>query len=198
MFVGKTMRVLRAASLAFVALMASTTLAFALVRVDIDLNTQTMHVASAVGDDYVWPISSGRHGFPTPTGTYRPQRMMAMAISTKYNNSPMPHSIFFRGGYAIHGTEAVGALGRAASHGCIRLLPAHAAVLYGLVQAEGAIIHITGQADDGMRFASAHKAHRNALAMTGQVPGVDIALGYAPRHRPRGVRQWMLDPLVDQ
>ncbi len=36
----------------------------------------------------------------------------------------MPHSVFFHGGYAIHGTNAVGSLGRPASHGCVRLAPA--------------------------------------------------------------------------
>ena len=76
------------------------------VRVRVDLASQTMHVSSAEGD-YVWPISSARSGFRTPRGTYGVQRMEAMHRSRKYHNSPMPHSIFFNGGYAIHGTYAV-------------------------------------------------------------------------------------------
>jgi len=46
----------------------------------------------------------------------------------------MPYSIFFQGGYAIHGSYDVGNLGRPASHGCIRLHPDDAAELYDLVR----------------------------------------------------------------
>ena len=47
----------------------------------------------------------------------------------------MPHSVFFHGGFAVHGTYAVGSLGRAVSHGCVRLAPGNAATLYSLVRA---------------------------------------------------------------
>jgi lipoprotein-anchoring transpeptidase ErfK/SrfK len=60
-----------------------------------------------------------------------------MWYSRKYDNSPMPHSVFFHGGYAIHGTNAVRSLGRPASHGCVRLAPGNARILYNLVQAHG-------------------------------------------------------------
>ena len=49
----------------------------------------------------------------------------------------MPHSIFFKGGYAIHGTGYVRYLGRPASHGCIRLAPGNAARLFSLVRQHG-------------------------------------------------------------
>ena len=57
--------------------------------------------------------------------------------SHKYHNSPMPNSIFFNGGYAVHGTNAVKNLGQPASHGCIRLDPKNAATLYSLVTQHG-------------------------------------------------------------
>jgi lipoprotein-anchoring transpeptidase ErfK/SrfK len=57
-----------------------------------------------------------------------------MHYSSKYYNAPMPYSIFYRGGYAIHGTSAIRALGRRASHGCIRLHNANARELYQMVQ----------------------------------------------------------------
>ncbi len=69
-----------------------------------------------------------------------------MVHSAKYGNAPMPHSIFFYEQYAIHGTNAVGSLGRTASHGCIRLLPGNAAVLFAMVQSQGARIRIVGTA----------------------------------------------------
>jgi lipoprotein-anchoring transpeptidase ErfK/SrfK len=60
-----------------------------------------------------------------------------MHYSSKYENSPMPHSVFFKGGYAIHGTGYIRSLGRPASHGCIRLAPGNAATLYGLIRQYG-------------------------------------------------------------
>ena len=48
-------------------------------------------------------------------------------------------------GLAIHGTSAVGQLGRPASHGCVRLHPAHARALYGVVRSfGGAQIQVRG------------------------------------------------------
>lgn len=94
---------------------------------------------------YTWPVSTARKGYYTPRGDFRPTRMAVVYYSRKYDNSPMPHSLFFKGGFAIHGTEYIRSLGRPASHGCVRLHPANAAVLYSLVREYGAIntaIHI--------------------------------------------------------
>ena len=74
-------------------------------------------------------------GYNTPNGSYRPERLARQWFSRKYDWSPMPYSIFFHGGYAIHGSYEISRLGRPASHGCIRLHPANAAVLYRLVEA---------------------------------------------------------------
>ena len=49
----------------------------------------------------------------------------------------MPWSVFFHGGYAIHGTTDIRHLGRVASHGCIRLHPDNAKLFFRLVQANG-------------------------------------------------------------
>jgi hypothetical protein len=86
---------------------------------------------------YRWTVSTGRAGYGTPNGTYRPQRLARTWFSKKYYNSPMPHSIFFHGGYAIHGSYEINRLGGPASHGCIRLHPANATTLFALVQQEG-------------------------------------------------------------
>jgi hypothetical protein len=86
---------------------------------------------------YRFATSTGRAGYGTPNGTYRPERLAASWFSKLYYNSPMPHSIFFHGGYAIHGTYEINRLGGPASHGCIRLHPANAAALFDLVKSEG-------------------------------------------------------------
>ncbi|WP_371745045.1 L,D-transpeptidase [Xanthobacter sp. YC-JY1] len=104
----------------------------------IDLSRQTMTVSVNGMPQYSWPVSTARRGYVTPTGAYRPQRMYRSYFSRKYYNSPMPYSIFFNGGYAIHGSYEVSRLGAPASHGCVRLHPSNAATLYSLVQTYGA------------------------------------------------------------
>jgi L,D-transpeptidase catalytic domain len=87
-----------------------------------------------------------------------------MHYSRKYDMSPMPYSIFFRGGYAIHGSYATGAPGRPASHGCVRLAPGNAAVLYQLVQAEGATISISGSPPRALHYANSRYSPRRAYS----------------------------------
>jgi lipoprotein-anchoring transpeptidase ErfK/SrfK len=111
--------------------------ALAKVSVAIDISTQTMRV-SVNGFYYAtWKVSTARPGYYTPRGNFRPYLLKRMHYSSKYENSPMPHSVFFRGGYAIHGTNYVKRLGRPASHGCIRLAPGNAAELYKLIRTYG-------------------------------------------------------------
>ncbi|HUZ67838.1 MAG TPA: L,D-transpeptidase [Beijerinckiaceae bacterium] len=117
--------------------------AAAAVDIHVDLSTQTLRVHDH-GETYVWPVSTARPGYVTPRGVYHPVSMQVMHYSHKYHNAPMPHSIFFLGGYAIHGTYETASLGRPVSHGCVRLSPAHAALLFSLVKADGARIDITG------------------------------------------------------
>jgi hypothetical protein len=105
------------------------------IVVTVDKSTQRLSVAVDGVTEYTWPTSTARRGYRTPNGTYRPQWLARKWFSRKYDWSPMPYSIFFDGGYAIHGSYEISHLGRPASHGCIRLLPAHAAVLFKLVKA---------------------------------------------------------------
>ena len=103
----------------------------------ISLSNQTMQVYVNGLRKYSWPVSTARSGYRTPTGSYSPIRMHKTYFSKKYHNSPMPYSIFFHGGYAIHGTNYVKSLGRPASHGCVRLHPSNAAQLFSLVKQYG-------------------------------------------------------------
>lgn len=107
------------------------------VRVNVDIGSQRMHVYVNGALRHVWKVSTGRGRYRTPTGNYRPKRLARRWYSSKYHGSPMPHSIFFRGGYAIHGTNQYRRLGRRASHGCIRLSRGNAARLFSLVRRHG-------------------------------------------------------------
>jgi hypothetical protein len=116
----------------------SSTAAFAdSVLVIVDLQMQTMHVRVDGITQHRWAVSSGRTGFETPPGRYQPTRMYKKYFSRQYDNAPMPFSIFFHQGYAIHGTSDLGNLGRIASHGCVRLDPANAELLFELVKRAG-------------------------------------------------------------
>ena len=108
------------------------------LQVNVDVGGQNMQVYVDGKLAHRWSISTGRDGYDTPGGTYRPQRLEREYYSKKYDNAPMPHAIFFSGGYAIHGTNDTRRLGRTASHGCIRLAPGNAARLFSLVQDHGA------------------------------------------------------------
>ena len=172
------------------------------VRINIDLSSQRMTVESSSGT-YVWPVSTARSGYATPRGSYAPTSLQRMHYSRKYHMSPMPYSIFFRGGYAIHGTYAVGALGHPASHGCVRLAPGNAAALFQMVSQEGASISITGSAPGGGRvYAKAHKKHKTYLAKSGHHKRYyasarhrQAPMAYAPAGHHRGVKSWQQSPM---
>lgn len=119
------------------AFFAAAGIAEARVLVEVDRSNQTMDVSVDGEHLYTWRVSTGRSGWVTPPGVFHPQFMAMHWYSRIFNNAPMPHSIFYSGPFAIHGTTEVARLGRPASHGCIRLTPADAAVLFDLVQKEG-------------------------------------------------------------
>jgi lipoprotein-anchoring transpeptidase ErfK/SrfK len=103
----------------------------------IDISSQSMTISLNGSNLYVWKTSTARPGYRTPLGTFTPQRLERSWFSTKYDNAPMPHSIFFYGGYAIHGTTDLKNLGSPASHGCVRLHPDNAKILFDLVKKIG-------------------------------------------------------------
>ena len=103
----------------------------------VDVGAQTMTVEKHGRVIYRWKVSTARNGYVTPRGTWRPTRMHKMWRSRKYDNAPMPYSVFYHGGYAIHGTNAVRNLGRPASHGCVRLATPNAQKFYTLVREMG-------------------------------------------------------------
>jgi lipoprotein-anchoring transpeptidase ErfK/SrfK len=156
--------------------LASATSLEAKVAVEIDLATQIMHVRAG-NATYAWPVSTARSGYATPRGRYRPTLLKRMHYSRKYHMSPMPHSIFFNGGYAIHGTAETGFLGRPASHGCVRLAPSHAARLFEMVAAEGAAISIVGAPP---RAGSRQRAPRKLQEPASAWGRFDRAPVYAP------------------
>ena len=108
----------------------------------VDLSSQTMTVSRRGRVLYRWPVSTGRAGYRTPTGTWRVHRMHKRYFSRKYHGAPMPHAMFYYRGLAIHGTNQITRLGRPASHGCVRLHPSNAAKLFSLVRRHGGTVRV--------------------------------------------------------
>ena len=103
----------------------------------VDLSSQTMTVIHQGVEKYRWKVSTARRGKVTPTGRWTAKWLARHHRSSRYNNAPMPHSIFYNGNFAIHGTDQVSKLGRPASAGCIRLHPDNAAVLFRMTRQAG-------------------------------------------------------------
>lgn len=133
----KIMRGYLAGLVAVFAILVLPNAAKANVQVDVDVASQTMEVYVNGHLRHSWRVSTGRDGYETPTGDFRAKRIEEEWYSTQYDDAPMPHAVFFRGGYAIHGTYDVKRLGRRASHGCVRLSPGNAARLFNLVEQHG-------------------------------------------------------------
>ena len=103
----------------------------------VDISSQTMVVTHNGKVKYKWPVSTGRKGYSTPTGTWSAKWLSRHHRSRKYNNAPMPYAVFYHRGYAVHATYDTKRLGRVASHGCVRLAPENAAKFFALVQKTG-------------------------------------------------------------
>jgi len=151
--------------------------------ITIDKSTQHMIVAKDDMPLYDWPVSTGQRGYDTPAGVYQPFRMEADHFSREWDDAPMPHSIFFTEiGHAIHGSFETRRLGRPASHGCVRISPAHAALLFKLVRAE--------------------KMANTRILLTGTIPGgggpPSHRLGIDPYAGDEALVGWTPPVLIDQ
>jgi L,D-transpeptidase catalytic domain len=164
------------------------------IAINVDKSTQRMTVAVDGQQRYVWPVSTGRSGYDTPSGSFKINRMDADHYSKEYDNAFMPDSMFFDlEGHAIHGFNDVPHLGMAVSHGCVRLSPANAAVLFSLVKQEGignTTVAITGHIPHSPLVASRQPPAQEAANEPMQIePGQQ---GY-PAPQPYYARQQPYD-----
>jgi hypothetical protein len=127
------------------------------VSIVVDKTSQRMTVSVDGQQRFSWPVSTGTADYSTPIGTFTPSRLARVHYSREWDNAPMPHAIFFTdAGHAIHGSRATNHLGSPASHGCVRLAPRHASILFDLVMVEGAEntrVEITGMEPIGTGLA---------------------------------------------
>jgi len=103
----------------------------------IDLSEQRLYLYVDGEQKHVWKVSAGKRPGWTHTGTFRPQFLSRNHRSRLFRGAPMPYAVFYDRDWAIHGTTAISRLGKPASHGCVRLHPKNAAVLFDLVVRQG-------------------------------------------------------------
>jgi hypothetical protein len=157
--------------------------------ITVDKTTQRMTVAKDGDELFVWPVSTGAAGYDTPSGDYTPFRMEKDHFSKEWDDAPMPHSVFFtKRGHAIHGSTHK-SIGRPASHGCVRLEPKNAALLFDLVKQEGlglTRVVVTGDAP-GVTAPAVAKRNAPARAATGfeqSFGNDDVTASVEPRMTP--------------
>jgi len=100
--------------------------------IEVDLSSQRLYAWQNGRRIYSIAISSGKRGTPTHVGTY--------AIQSKYRYKTMrgqgyvapnvPYTMFYSGGYAIHGAYWHNRFGTPVSHGCINLPVSQARQLF--------------------------------------------------------------------
>jgi lipoprotein-anchoring transpeptidase ErfK/SrfK len=142
------------------------------ILISINKTKQRMTVFLDGIEKYDWPVSTGRPGYSTPSGTYTATSMNEIWYSKQWDNSPMPHSVFFiKDGHAIHGTYEGKNLGKPASHGCVRISLENAATLYALVEKSGlknTQVVLTGATPGGeYKFANVARAQVQVQAQAG-------------------------------
>ncbi|MEJ2373898.1 MAG: L,D-transpeptidase [Pseudolabrys sp.] len=161
---------------ALAATLATADLTRADVLIKVDKAAQHLTVTVDGVERYQWPVSTARPGYTTPNGVYRPIRLEQRWFSRKYDDAPMPYSIFFHGGYAIHGSYELSRIGKPASHGCVRLNPKNAKVLFKLVKDEG--IDKTQVVVEGPAASAYREAHLARSPSTPPTP---------PNSRPHAI-----------
>lgn len=158
------------------------------ILVNVDKTNQEMTVFVDGVEKYTWPVSTGLRGYSTPSGNFTASSMNKIWYSKQWDNAPMPHAIFFtKDGHAIHGSQETKKLGRAASHGCVRLAPKNAEALFHLVEENG--------------------LHNTKVVLAGVTPGGEAKVAAQPSNRryrdadagpwgyyPRGPFGWQRGP----
>ena len=134
--------------------------AFASVAIEINLSTQKASLLHDGNIVYQSPISSGRPGYPTPTGDFEvlekdenhlsslygkivdangrtivssADSAMPVPKCGKFVKAPMKHFLRFDGASGMHAGHLPG---HPASHGCVRMPASKAALFFDIVEVE--------------------------------------------------------------
>jgi lipoprotein-anchoring transpeptidase ErfK/SrfK len=105
--------------------------------VHVNLPEQTLVAYEGDRPIFATVITSGKEGYDTPTGTYRiGHKYVSIRMSGDdpvegvYDVDEVPWTMYYHGGYALHGAYWHDGFGRVRSHGCTNIAPADARWLY--------------------------------------------------------------------
>lgn len=116
-------------------------------------------------------VSTGKRDKPTPTGEFTILQKRVFHRSNLYSNAPMPHMQRLTwDGIALHAGHNPG---YPASHGCIRLPPAFARLLFGATELGGAVAVI---GDEGLAPPTARDELPVIIADMAALNGARFAL----------------------
>jgi L,D-transpeptidase catalytic domain len=129
----------------------------------------------------VYPVAVGKPSTPSPVGTFTIERRVANPVyhhdgKTVEPGPGNPVGTRWMGlsirGYGIHGTNAPKSIGKAASHGCIRMAKADLEELFAVVEV-GDTVELVGQRNEetAQLFGTDEKAAPAAQpVLTAQAP----------------------------
>ena len=166
------------------------------ILINIDKSRQEMTVFVDGIEQHTWPVSTGAPGYATPSGNFTASSMNEVWYSKEWDNAPMPNSIFFtKEGHAIHGSYETKKLGRAVSHGCVRLAPENAKALYVLVKDHGlenTKVALSGVTPGGEAKVAkqAPTKKRNRQSETARYDRPDYYYPSGPQRRGFFARRW--------
>jgi hypothetical protein len=128
----------------------------------------------------IYPVAVGKPSTPSPVGTFTIERRVANPVyhhdgKTVEPGPGNPVGTRWMGlsvrGYGIHGTNAPKSIGKAASHGCIRMAKPDLEELFALVQV-GDTVELIGERNDetAQLFGDETPAPAAQPALTAQAP----------------------------
>lgn len=100
--------------------------------IQVDLSEQKLIAWEGRKPVYAIIVSTGKKSTPTRTGVFQIQskHKSTRMRGADYDVPNVPHTMYYSGGYAIHGAYWHRKFGTPVSHGCVNLAPNHAKWLY--------------------------------------------------------------------
>lgn len=105
--------------------------------VHVDLSEQALVAYEGAQPVYATVISSGKEGYEPPTGLFQVQQKYISTtmnatdpIDGFYEVEEVPWTLYYHGGYALHGAYWHTDFGKVRSHGCTNIAPVDARWLY--------------------------------------------------------------------
>ncbi len=112
----------------------------------VDLKARVISVFKGGYEIGAAAVLLGTDEHPTPLGTFPITRKQRHNVSEKYNNAPMPYSMFLTSdGVALHGSDVENGY---ASHGCVGMPDAFAAKVFAIAKRGDRVIITNGETLD--------------------------------------------------